>query len=665
MEKEPEKEKVRVKRTRRSAPRAKTGCVTCKFRKVKCDERKPFCARCEGFGVKCDGYAATKPPRQKCGEDRRAVVAKPLAPKSVSGAVVTSYDPVPAAQSRWRHIAAATRNPSIPMELVTLQFDDETESRYFNLFQEKTAMQIAPYFDSDTWRRLVLQACHVPSIRHTVIAIAALHQTSMTLDNFRKMSLDLGDSVTNLGVHHQVAIEQYTKAIRGMRQALSSGRQDLRTTLITCLVIGCFEAFHGNIPLAHGQIRTGIEMLHEWKKAYGDDYILSYASPNKHVVEDDLVTTFGRLEISTGYAYTDEDDAHQIRRKQLSMVLRGMPSVFDSLTHARVYLELIFRQMEHYLYVAATWPDTYHKHTEIEHRIATRLAKEKNTTPQNAYQSTRPTVEEPQSEAIERIGAYPPEILSWNHHAKARGWETGPPKPGDEPTSSNTAEFGAEFGFVRDLIAESGEAAESRETHMAELLQWHYSFENTMSRHNMAETVGSMMLRMHFKICYVCIKTYLDDVMLPDLYTAELKEIVALSTKLLAAFRHGESTNFTLDFGLNIPLYIAGFKCRVTSVRTEIVNLLLGQPRREGFWDSQLAGKVVRWIQELEEEYAGGDVIPEWCRIRPSEVGFNMKNNDGEKATENEFGRGAELVCHQRISPDNLETRERCITLVW
>ncbi|KAH9218116.1 hypothetical protein DL95DRAFT_385887 [Leptodontidium sp. 2 PMI_412] len=656
-------EKVKIKRTRRSAPRTKTGCITCKFRKVKCDERKPTCARCEGFGVRCDGYTTPKLPKQ-AGEDRRVVV-KPLAPKALLAPVVTSYEPVPAAQSRWRHIAVAAQKTPMPMELMTMRFDNETESRYFALFQEKTAMQIAPYFDSDTWRRLVLQACHVPSIRHTVIAIAALHQTSMTLDNFRKMSLDLSDRLTNLSVHHQVAIDQYAKAIRGMRQALSSGNQDLRTTLITCLVIGCFEAFHGNIPLAHGQIRAGIEMLDEWKKGYGDDYILSYASPNKHVVEDDLVTTFGRLEISTGYAYTDDENAHQARRKQLSKVLRDMPSVFDSLTHARVYLELLFRQMEHYLYVSATWPDTYHKHTEIEHRIAARLAKDSIAKPPTSSPDIIPTTEQPENEGTELVGACPPEIMKWNYHAKSRGWETGPSGNPDEHTTANTREFGREFGFVRDLIAEADDVSESIDTHLAELLQWHHSFENTMNQPNMTESVGSMMLRMHFKICYVCMKTYLDDVMLPDRYTAELLEVVALSKKLLEAFRHGESTNFTLDFGMNIPLYIAGFKCRIGSVRREIVDMLLNQPRREGFWDSQLAGKIVRWIQELEEEYAGGDFIPEWCRIRPSEVGFNMKDNDGNKATENEFGRETELVCHQRISPDNLQTRERRITLVW
>ncbi|PVH83544.1 hypothetical protein DL98DRAFT_513063 [Cadophora sp. DSE1049] len=635
-----ETEKAKVKWTRKSAPRTKTGCLTCKYRRVKCDERKPTCSRCENFGVICDGYPKPRSKQPSAAGVSQREKPLPLAPKSVSAPVqITSesYSPVPVVQSRWRPIAVA-KGASIPSEIQIMKFDDETEQRYFNLFREKTAMKIAPYFESETWGRLVLQACHVPSIKHTVIAIAALHQTAMTLDNLRRMSLDERGDFSDLGVHHQVAINQYTKAIRGLREDLASGRLDLRTILISCLVVGCFEGYHGNIPLAHTQIRTGITMLHEWKKAYGDKYILSWASPNTHVIEDDLVTTFGRLEISTGYAYTDEDETHQIRREQLSRHLREMPPVFDNLTHARVYLELIFRQMEHYLYVSAPWPDTYHQHKRVEERVAARLKIERMSNPLNYCPSPSDVGEQKPNETREQKKPYPAEVLQWDF-SSVRSDPNLPPEIADSP--------------------------DARELQLAELLRWNRSFQATMKLPDMKEATGSMMLQMHLNICFICVKTYLDDVMLPDQYTSEILEVVAISKKLLEAFRNGEATNFTLDFGLNIPLYICGMKCRVRSIRKDIIDLLLHQPRREGFWDSQLAAKVIMWIRDLEEEHAGGDFVPEWCRIRPSEVGFNMKNSNGEKATEDEFGREAELVCHQRISPDNFETRERRITVVW
>lgn len=38
----------------RSGPRSKTGCRTCRERKVKCDERRPFCQRCERSARACE-----------------------------------------------------------------------------------------------------------------------------------------------------------------------------------------------------------------------------------------------------------------------------------------------------------------------------------------------------------------------------------------------------------------------------------------------------------------------------------------------------------------------------------------------------------------------------------------------------------------------------------
>lgn len=37
--------------------RGKTGCLTCRTRRIKCDERKPGCERCENANFECAGYA--------------------------------------------------------------------------------------------------------------------------------------------------------------------------------------------------------------------------------------------------------------------------------------------------------------------------------------------------------------------------------------------------------------------------------------------------------------------------------------------------------------------------------------------------------------------------------------------------------------------------------
>ncbi|KAL2829505.1 hypothetical protein BDW59DRAFT_142169 [Aspergillus cavernicola] len=45
---------------RKWTARVKSGCITCRIRRVKCDEGKPDCGRCRSTGRKCDGY--THPP---------------------------------------------------------------------------------------------------------------------------------------------------------------------------------------------------------------------------------------------------------------------------------------------------------------------------------------------------------------------------------------------------------------------------------------------------------------------------------------------------------------------------------------------------------------------------------------------------------------------------
>src|SRR3954470_12179261 len=49
-----------IKRTRAHKPKVRTGCVTCKVRRVKCDESKPFCLKCTKSGRRCDGYVPLK-----------------------------------------------------------------------------------------------------------------------------------------------------------------------------------------------------------------------------------------------------------------------------------------------------------------------------------------------------------------------------------------------------------------------------------------------------------------------------------------------------------------------------------------------------------------------------------------------------------------------------
>lgn len=92
------------------------------------------------------------------------------------------------------------------------------------------------------------QACVLnTSIRHTVIAIAALSMISK------------GHHEANL--FHQFALRQYSKGLLQMRTAISNGSHDLRTALMDSIVLVSFEPFYGSHDSELGQLGVGLALL--------------------------------------------------------------------------------------------------------------------------------------------------------------------------------------------------------------------------------------------------------------------------------------------------------------------------------------------------------------------------------------------------------------------
>lgn len=110
-------------------------------------------------------------------------------------------------------------------------FASEEERHYFEIFSSKTAFEILPSFDSGTLRQILLQACVAePSIRHAVVALGALDKTAGSLEDFSSIPgvVERNDPAQ----HHQNALKQYATAIKYMRAAALSSKQDNRTTLV-------------------------------------------------------------------------------------------------------------------------------------------------------------------------------------------------------------------------------------------------------------------------------------------------------------------------------------------------------------------------------------------------------------------------------------------------
>ncbi len=210
---------------------------------------------------------------------------------------------------------------------------------------EDIARQLAGSFKSDLWDRLVLQASEQDaSIRHAVIAIAALKSTTKSL---RPQQLKLADGGDNARLHHQFALQQYDRAISSMRKAAVDGKQDLRTTLITCIVIICFESFSGNHDSAVQQTLVGINLVENFLKdgpACTQPYDFSS-------IEQEIVHAFGRLDIQAmSFLDPRPPGYHDVTQNEhCPPTFDETVSVFTTLEEARRYLTYSVQLMMHFI----------------------------------------------------------------------------------------------------------------------------------------------------------------------------------------------------------------------------------------------------------------------------------------------------------------------------
>ncbi|KAF1974784.1 hypothetical protein BU23DRAFT_598108 [Bimuria novae-zelandiae CBS 107.79] len=129
--------------------RTKTGCITCKIRRVRCDEQKPECNRCVSTGRKCDGYNP---------KDKKHIRAGSGEASSSS----TSPEPLPTQLK------------------IALPRENVQELRSYRFFLDVTAPAIAGVFEIDFWLTYIPRACHVDSaIWHAVVSLGAVHEASI------------------------------------------------------------------------------------------------------------------------------------------------------------------------------------------------------------------------------------------------------------------------------------------------------------------------------------------------------------------------------------------------------------------------------------------------------------------------------------------------------
>ncbi|KAF5675556.1 transcriptional regulatory moc3 [Fusarium heterosporum] len=224
--------------------KSKTGCGTCRIRRVRCGEEKPVCVRCTSTGRVCDGYTSVSP------------FPSPLASTSKSSSV-TYFDPV---------------NPVADFKL-TLPRQNSQEVRSYRYFLEVTAPSLSGSFYADFWLVELPRVClSDAAIWHAVVSLGSAHE-------------DFTEN--HQGSRSLFALKQFNSSIRCLTESRSPRYADRWRALIhilTNLRLYLDALQHGGIidsPALLSQNKT----LNTWR---------SYTAPRSSCLRPEDITYANR-----------------------------------------------------------------------------------------------------------------------------------------------------------------------------------------------------------------------------------------------------------------------------------------------------------------------------------------------------------------------------------
>ncbi|EUC40205.1 hypothetical protein COCMIDRAFT_109418 [Bipolaris oryzae ATCC 44560] len=246
-------------RQRAWKPKARSGCKTCKIRRIKCDEQKPHCTRCTSTGRTCDGYDSNF-------RSPKPITSSPAEAQNLLSSFCSGSTP-----------RTLRSHPAVPLPLApALPFSTTEEKSSFSFFTSHAIPKLRGFLDSPFWQREVLQAAHrEPAIQHCVIALGAMYR------RFHEGSHSHIRESAMAHQHLQFAFLQSNRAIKVLLE--KSGAGDSKTsgkdkmTLMTCAILFssmcCLQGYQKH---AVEHLRSGIRMLNEMDDA-GETAVTEHA----------------------------------------------------------------------------------------------------------------------------------------------------------------------------------------------------------------------------------------------------------------------------------------------------------------------------------------------------------------------------------------------------
>lgn len=206
--------------------RVKTGCLTCRQRRVKCDEKKPTCDRCQAANVYCDGYDSQRHVEsrtQSLADD--SVLAKPASSPSKYHSAFIKYRADGLPLVGWPDNPAYSERPPHQRARDVLAHQQYTFRTAPLLFKEEHL-----YF----WKDLILQtAWYYEYVYDIVLALGTVHRASLLLSQPYERWKGLDTKV--------IALQMYGDALQQLSAEFRNGKRCMDIQVGVLLLLVYFE----------------------------------------------------------------------------------------------------------------------------------------------------------------------------------------------------------------------------------------------------------------------------------------------------------------------------------------------------------------------------------------------------------------------------------------
>ena len=183
--------------------RAKTGCFSCRKRRVKCDEAKPECQRCKSANVHCEGYPAKR------------MLSIVLPAETMLERRMSSYSAGPLDAGNDALLNAG--NVALP---------------FYHQFITQTVSAISGGARQQFWRDDVAKmSWSTDYVYHAMISLAAMHKTSTDASRGRPSPTAL----------RTFALQNYQQAIRLLSKDSNASALKPVQVLATLTLFSYFE----------------------------------------------------------------------------------------------------------------------------------------------------------------------------------------------------------------------------------------------------------------------------------------------------------------------------------------------------------------------------------------------------------------------------------------